>query len=118
MAKVLVVDDSMTMAKRLTDMIVGMGHEVVDVASDGIAALKLYEKHHPDVVTMDMTMPKMDGIGAISSLCQNHADAKIIMVTAIDNKQLVFRALEEGASAYILKPVDPDQLKDVIQGLL
>lgn len=110
--KILVVDDSLVMRKQLAKEIENLGHTVIDMATNGQEAVDKYTQCQPDIVTMDITMPIMDGIEASRKIREINGSAKIIMVTSHDQQELVKNALELGAMGYILKPVDPDSLRD------
>ena len=88
-----------------------LGHKVVGTAATGAAALVTYESCNPDLVTMDITMPDMDGIQATEKIVQSYPDARIIMVTSHAQKSMVMDALRVGAKGYILKPIKPDKLR-------
>ncbi len=90
MAKILVVDDSNIMRRNLKRVLEDGGHEVIDQASDGEEALAKYERHRPDLVTMDISMPKVNGIEAVKNIISKFSDAKIVMISALDQKYLVF----------------------------
>lgn len=122
MAKVLVVDDAKVMRITLGNMLKKLGHEVVAEADSGHAGIEMYEKHQPDLVTMDITMPAFnginDGIDAVKGIKQNHPDAKVIMVTSHGEQEKVIRAIQSGASNYLLKPIDINKLEEVINKTL
>jgi two-component system chemotaxis response regulator CheY len=118
MANILVVDDSGVMRRNMKTIITSAGHKVIGEAGDGEAAFRAYEKHKPDVITMDITMPRMDGITASKKILETYPDAKIIMVTSLDEEHMVKNAIECGAKNYILKPIHSEQLKKAIDGVL
>jgi two-component system, chemotaxis family, chemotaxis protein CheY len=107
---VMVVDDSMIMAQKLSAMLTELGHRVVRVCKDGAQAVHDYPEVKPDLVTMDITMPGMDGVDAMEAIMSGHPDARIIMVTSHGQEQMVIRALHAGALGYVLKPVAKDRL--------
>ncbi|WP_299803380.1 response regulator, partial [Sulfuricurvum sp. RIFOXYD2_FULL_44_160] len=82
MLNILVVDDSLIMRRNITKMIESLGHRVIGEAKDGLESITLYSKLKPDLVTMDITMPEMDGITAVKELKKIDKNAKIIMVTS------------------------------------
>ena len=116
MARVLIVDDAAIMRMRLRD-ILEPGHEVVAEASDGEKALRAYADLKPDFVTLDITMPNLNGIDALEKLVELYPDAKVIIVSAVGQKQLVFRALGLGAKDFIIKPFDPARVKQAVDRL-
>jgi DNA-binding response OmpR family regulator len=118
MARVLIVDDALMMRKMIRKMVESAGHIVVDEAVDGEQAIEMYQRHVPDVVTMDITMPGTDGIEALTRIIACDKDAKIIMVSALGQQYKVMEALENGAKSYILKPITAEKLIAVINQIL
>jgi YesN/AraC family two-component response regulator len=118
MARILIVDDSTVMRKNLHSIFTDNGHEVVGEAADGRQAILLYFKLKPDLVTMDITMPKMTGVEVVKHIVDNDSSAKIIMVSALNQKQMVFEALKNGAKHYIIKPIESSQLIGVVNEVL
>lgn len=118
MAKILIVDDSTVMRKNLYSIFTENGHEVVGEAMDGKQAVFLYSELKPDLVTMDITMPKMSGVEAVDFIVKKDEDAKIIMISALNQKQMVFEALKNGAKHYIIKPIDPVKLMAIVNEVL
>lgn len=104
MKRILIVDDAAFMRLALKSLLQGGGFEVVGEAEDGIVALDKYKELQPDIVTMDITMPKMDGIEALKSILQVDPKAKIIMVSALGQESYVKKALLNGAKSFIVKP--------------
>jgi len=111
---VLVVDDSLVTRKKLTVILNELGHKVVQTASSGREALPAYESCKPDLVTMDITMPDMDGIEATRSIIERFPNALIIMVTSHGQEHMVLDSLKAGAMGYVLKPFHQDKLREVI----
>lgn len=111
---VLIVDDSLIMRVNLVRSLEGIGHTIVSEAADGRSSIAAYKEYKPDLVTMDITMPDMDGITAVKKIKEFDADANIIMVTSHGQEVMVMNALKAGAKGYILKPVSPEKLKESI----
>ena len=111
---VLIVDDSLIMRVNLVRSLENIGHTVVSEAADGQSSITAYKKYKPDVVTMDITMPDMDGITAVQKIIEIDSSANIIMVTSHGQEAMVMNALKAGAKGYILKPVSPEKLKESI----
>lgn len=107
---VMIVDDSLIMAQKLKMMFSELGHEVVQICKDGEEAIRAYPVVKPDLVTMDITMPGVGGVEATRAIKAAHADARVIMVTSHGQEAMVLRAIEAGASGYVLKPVALDKL--------
>lgn len=118
MARILIVDDSTVMRKNLYSIFSKNGHEVVGEALDGKQAILLYSNLKPDLVTMDITMPKMSGVDAVSEIIKKDSNAKIIIISALNQKQMVFEALKNGAKHYIIKPIEPNTLIGVVNEVL
>lgn len=114
MLKVLVVDDSLIIRKKITKLIKKLGHDVVNGAKDGQEAIDNYKQLKPDLVTMDITMPDMDGIEAVEHIMQIDPEAKIIMVTSHGQEDMVIKSIKAGAVGYMLKPVTEDKLATAI----
>ncbi len=106
--KVLIVDDSMFVKKQISQILTSEGFEIVGTAGDGLEGLEKYKELYPDIdfVTMDITMPKMDGISSLEKIIEFDKDAKVIMVSALGKQDLVKKALMMGAKNYIVKPLD------------
>lgn len=118
MSNILVVDDSAIMRRNLVTIFTQAGHTVVAEAINGGQAHLFYRTHLPDLVTMDITMPGVNGIEAVKSIIRDYPDAKIIMVSALDQKNMVFEALEVGAKHYIIKPITPETVISVVNKVL
>jgi two-component system chemotaxis response regulator CheY len=112
---VMVVDDSMIMTQKLSVMLRELGHRVVSVCRDGSEAMRDYPLVKPDLVTMDITMPGMDGIDTMTGIMATNPDARVIMVTSHGQEAMVLRALEAGALGYVLKPVTKERLAAMIE---
>ncbi len=116
--KVLVVDDAPIIRMMIGAVLTNCGCTVVGQACDGVEALEKYRELKPDMVTMDMTMPNRDGIGALKDILNFDPNAKVVMVTAVDQRDTLLQAIKLGAIDYIVKPFDEKQLKDVIQKVM
>ena len=111
---VMIVDDSMIMAQKLKLMLSELGHNVVRICKDGEEGVRDYALVKPDLVTMDITMPGMDGIDTVKAILAGHPKARIIMVTSHGQEAMVVRAIEAGALGYVLKPVAKDRLAAMV----
>ena len=110
MLKILIVDDSNFMRKNLGQLFISLGHNVVGEASNGLEAYEEYGKCKPDLVTMDVTMPKMEGIDAVKGIIGTYPTARIIMISAQSQKDVVFEAIKAGALTFLTKPVKADNI--------
>ena len=118
MATILIVDDSSIARRNLSIILTNAGHTVIAEALNGEIAYKEYERYLPDLVTMDITMPTLDGIGAVKKIMKDFPDANIIMVSALDQKNLVLSAIQNGAKHYVIKPFTGDKVLSVVDEVL
>jgi two-component system chemotaxis response regulator CheY len=114
-AKVLIVDDAAFMRMMIKDILEKNGFEVIGEANNGLKAVELYKKEKPDVVTMDITMPDMDGIEAVKAIKSFDPGAKIIMCSAMGQQTMVMDAIRAGARDFIVKPFQPDRVLEAIR---
>jgi two-component system chemotaxis response regulator CheY len=114
MLNILVVDDSLLIRRTLSKTLEDLGHTVVAQAKSGKEAIDMYKKHNPDIVTMDITMPLMSGIEALSRIKKLYNDAIVIMVTSHGEEDLVMEAIHKGAKGYILKPITKEKIDTII----
>ncbi len=105
MARILIVDDSKMMRRNLVKILTDAGHEVVAQAEDGSEACAAYAENRPDLVTMDINMPVMDGIEAVKRIIVDFPEAIIIMISAHNEQSRVYEAIKCGAKNYIVKPI-------------
>jgi len=118
--KVLVVDDSMFIAKQLGQIFTSEGFEVVGTASDGAQGVEKYKELYPniDLVTMDITMPVMDGVSALEKILEFDKSACVIMVSALGKEDVVKKSLLMGAKSYIVKPLDRKKVLERVVSVL
>ena len=118
MAKILIVDDAAFMRMMIKDILEKNGFEVIGEGNNGIKAVELYKKERPDVVTMDITMPDMDGIQAVKAIRAFDPTAKIIMCSAMGQQSMVMDAIKSGARDFIVKPFQPDRVLEAIRKVI
>ncbi len=118
MYSILIADDSMFMRMTLRRILQKAGYEIKAEAENGLQAVEKYKKYRPDLVTMDITMPIMEGIVAVKKIIQIDGDAKIIMCSAVGQKTLVTEAMRAGAKDFIVKPFQEERVLAAIQKLL
>ncbi|BAD84821.1 chemotaxis response regulator [Thermococcus kodakarensis KOD1] len=118
MARVLVVDDAAFMRMLVKKILTQAGHQVVGEASNGKEAVEKYKQLKPDLVTMDIVMPEMDGITAVKEIMKIDPNAKIIMITAVGQEAKVMEALKSGAKGYIVKPFQAPKVIEEVNRVL
>jgi two-component system chemotaxis response regulator CheY len=113
--RVMVVDDALFMRNMLKDIFVRAGYEVVAEAENGEAALELYHLSQPDLVTMDIVMPRKSGIEALQEIMAGDPEACVVMVSALGQDSLVLEAVEAGAKDFIVKPFKEDKVLEIVR---
>lgn len=116
--RILIVDDAAFMRMMIKDILTKNGFEVVGEAADGREAVEKYKELSPDLITMDITMPEMDGISALKEIKQINPDVKIIMCSAMGQQAMVIDAIQAGAKDFIVKPFQADRVIDAIKKVL
>lgn len=117
MARVMIVDDSLISRMSLRMILKENGHEVVHECTNGIEACDKYFILKPDLVTMDITMPVMDGLQALKHIMNQDSEAQIIMISALGQEPKILESLNHGAKNYITKPFEPEQIIEAINEL-
>jgi two-component system, chemotaxis family, chemotaxis protein CheY len=118
MAKVLIVDDAAFMRMMLKDILSKGGYDVVGEAANGAEAVEMYQKLSPDLVTMDITMPQVDGIAALKQIMAVNAAAKVVMCSAMGQQAMVIESIQAGAKDFIVKPFQPQRVVESIEKVL
>lgn len=113
--RVLIVDDAMLMRRMIADTLMDGGWEIVGEARDGEEAVALYLETRPDVVTMDIVMPGTDGLYALTTILQHDPEAKVVVVSALNQTKLISEAIRKGAQDFIAKPFLPEQLQETVE---
>lgn len=108
--KVMIVDDGAFMRVMLKDILVKNDFEVVAEAVNGLDALEKYDTFKPDIVTMDITMPEMDGMEALGKILEKDPKAKVVMCSAIGHQTNVMATVTAGAKDFIVKPFQPERV--------
>lgn len=111
----LIVDDSVFARKNLARMIETFGGQVAAEAGDGLTAISEFDRTHPDIVLMDITMPQMEGIEAAERIIRQFQNARIVMVSSVGYQENIVAALQKGARHFVQKPVKADVLYEVIR---
>ena len=113
--RVLVVDDAAFMRRMVKDILSKNGYEVVGEAENGMKAVEKYQELKPDLTTMDITMPEMDGISAVKEIKKIDANAKIVMCSAMGQQAMVIEAIQAGARDFIVKPFQADRVLEAVR---
>jgi two-component system chemotaxis response regulator CheY len=117
-ARVLIADDASFMRQMIREIIEPEGFEIVGEAVDGIEAVEMYQSMQPDLVTMDIVMPRRSGIDAVKGILELDPDATVVMCSALGQESLVMEALQAGAKDFIVKPFKPDAVVETINKLV
>lgn len=113
--KVLIVDDAAFMRMMVKDILSKNGYEIVGEAENGVKAIEKFTELKPDLTTMDITMPEMDGITAVKEIKKLDPGAKIIMCSAMGQQAMVVEAIQAGARDFIVKPFQPDRVLEAVR---
>jgi len=116
--KILIADDSKFMRRLIRLNVERLGHVVVAEAEDGAIAVEAYRKHNPDVVFIDMVMPNMNGLEAISAIIEFDSSARVIMCSSMGHASYVHEAIVRGARDFIVKPFNPEKIKESLSKIL
>lgn len=116
--RVLVVDDSRLAKSMIARAVQSVGAEVVGFAANGIEAIEMFKKLKPDLVTMDIKMPDMDGIAALRHILSIDRKAKVVMVSSLGEKEAVLESVKIGAKNFILKPFTQETVRDILERTL
>lgn len=114
MAKILIVDDSRTSRKMLRNILESNGHEIIDEAVNGQEGVQKFQTLKPDVVTLDITMPVVDGVEALKMIKALDPESKVVMVTAAGQKNKMIECIKAGANEFLTKPFEQQEIVDVI----
>lgn len=117
MKKVLVVDDAAFMRVSIKKMLSSNGYEIVGEAENGEIAIQKYQELSPDIVTMDITMPEMDGLTGLKKILEINPGANIVMISAMGQESMVREAVLTGAKGFIVKPFKEDVIIDALKNL-
>ena len=118
MAKILIVDDSRTSRRILKEILTKAGHEIVGEATDGEEGYMKFKELQPDLVTLDITMPKMDGIEALKLIRREDENAAVVMITAAGQTEKMRQAVKYGASEFVAKPYETYEVTETIEKVL
>ena len=114
----LIVDDAAFMRMMIKDILTKNGYDVVGEAENGQVAVEKYRDLKPDLVTMDITMPEMDGIAAVKEIKSQDPAARVIMCSAMGQQAMVIDAIQAGAKDFIVKPFQPERVLEAVSKAL
>lgn len=114
MLNILIVDDSLIIRKNLKKYIASLGHNFIGEATTGLQAIEACKALKPDLITMDITMPDMDGVTAVEKIKEFDPDVNVIMITSHGQEDMIVSSLKAGAKGYILKPVSEEKLANAV----
>lgn len=117
MARILIADDAAFMRMRSATLLKELGHEVIE-AENGQEAVDLFQAESPDAVLLDITMPVMDGLDALREIRRLDGDARVAMVTAMGQQQVIMEAIKAGAKDFVVKPFDSDRIQSALWKLV
>ncbi|MDF2928222.1 response regulator [Anaerospora sp.] len=113
--RVLVVDDAAFMRMMIKDILSKNGYEIIGEAENGLKAIEKFQELRPDLTTMDITMPELDGISAVKEIKKMDPAAKVIMCSAMGQQAMVIEAIQSGARDFIVKPFQPDRVLEAVR---
>jgi len=116
--KLLIVDDSNIIRRAIENYLKDFDIEICGSVDNGHEALQIYKESNPDLVTMDITMPRMDGLTALRKIMELDSDARVIVISALKDKDTGIEALKIGAQGFLPKPFTPAQLKEEIEQIM
>ncbi len=116
--RILIADDASFMRQMIREIIEMEDYEVVAEAIDGVQAVELYQERRPELVTMDIVMPKRSGIDALKGILELDADARVVMCSALGQETLVMESLQAGAKDFIVKPFKPDSVLSTLKKVM
>ncbi|MDY0108786.1 MAG: response regulator [Candidatus Krumholzibacteria bacterium] len=114
---VIIADDAQFMRSMLKDILTDSGWDVVAEAADGAAAVALFREHRPDLVMLDITMPGCDGVTACQQILAEDATARVVMISALGQKEEVLAAIRAGAGDFVIKPFEAERVEETLRSL-
>ncbi len=115
MSKVLIVDDALFMRKMIRTALEPLGFDIVGEAANGFEAVDMFNEFRPDLMTMDIVMPEKTGLEALSEIRRESKDVKVIMITAIDQRDSMLEAMRLGVSDFVVKPFNEDRIVSAVE---
>jgi two-component system chemotaxis response regulator CheY len=116
--KLLIVDDSLVVRQAIEKILSEFHLDIVGHAGDGKVALEMFREKNPEIVTLDITMPELDGIAVLEQMIQIKKNVKVMIITALKDKATGLKAIQLGAKGFIIKPFTSEKLKSAFQRML
>jgi two-component system, chemotaxis family, chemotaxis protein CheY len=114
MARVLVVDDAVFMRRMVSDALSQGGHEIIGEAANGAEAIERFQELRPEVTTLDITMPELDGISALKKILEIDPAARVVMCSALGQESKVLESIKAGAKDFVVKPFQKERVLDAV----
>jgi two-component system chemotaxis response regulator CheY len=118
MPSVLIADDAAFMRMMIKNILTDAGYEIVGEAENGTVAVSKYRELKPDLTTMDITMPEMDGLAALKEIRDQDPEARVVMCSAMGQQSMVIESIQAGARDFIVKPFQPERVLEAVQKAL
>ncbi len=118
MSTVLIVDDALFMRKMIRGALEPLGFDIIGEAQNGEEGIKMFEQHHPDLTTLDIVMPEMDGLEVLKEIREKDSNAKVVMITAVDQREPMLKAMKLGVADFIVKPFDENRIVSAVEKAL
>ncbi|CAN0416111.1 unnamed protein product [Phaeothamnion confervicola] len=118
MASVLIADDAAFMRTMIKGILVDAGYDVVGEAEDGVAAVSKHRELKPDLTTMDITMPELDGLAALRQIRADDPEARVVMCSAMGQTEMVIESIQAGARDFVVKPFQPERILEAVRKAL
>lgn len=118
MSRVLIADDAAFMRMMIKNILTEAGYEVVGEAENGAKAVEKYQELRPDLTTMDITMPEMDGVSALKKIRELDPEARVVMCSAMGQQAMVIESIQAGARDFVVKPFQPERVLEAVQKAL
>ncbi len=116
--RVLIVDDALIIRKRIREIALAAGWQVTGEAKDGSEAVALYQSQEPDLVTLDIVMPELDGVSALKQIIQHDPQARVVMISAVNQREKLAECIRAGAIDFVIKPFEASALRSFFEKYL
>ncbi len=110
MSTVLIVDDALFMRKMIRSALEPLGFDIIGEAKNGKEGIEMFNQYRPDLTTLDIVMPELDGLEVLKEIRKGDSEAKVVMITALDQRESMVKAMKLGVSDFVVKPFDEDRI--------